>query len=64
MESTMSAHAYTASKAAAQLSFFNWALRRKPRIQRLDLDSLSDHLKRDLGFAGGRDPAPRNVLRD
>jgi hypothetical protein len=31
---------------------------------RLDLESLSDHLKRDLGFADGRAPAPRDLLRD
>lgn len=31
---------------------------------RLDLDSLSHHLKRDLGFADGRLPPPRDLLRD
>ena len=29
----------------------------------LDADSLPEHLKRDVGLAGGR-PAPRDPLRD
>ncbi len=31
---------------------------------RLDLDSLPDHLKRDLGLLGGRDTPPRDLMRD
>lgn len=31
---------------------------------KLDLESLPDHLKRDLGFLGGRETPPRDPLRD
>ena len=31
---------------------------------KLDLESLPDHLKRDLGFLGGRETPPRDLLRD
>ncbi len=31
---------------------------------RLDLESLPDHLKRDLGLLGGRDAPRRDLLRD
>jgi hypothetical protein len=30
----------------------------------LDVKSLPEHLKRDLGLAGGRSSAPRDPLRD
>lgn len=60
----MSAHAYTSSRTAAQLSFFSWAFRRRARAPRLDLDTLPDHLKRDLGFLTGPDPSPRRRVRE
>ena len=63
MESIMSAHVASVSRAASTLSLFGRAFRRS-RTPRLDVRSLPDHLKRDLGFLGGRDPAPRNVFRD
>jgi hypothetical protein len=31
---------------------------------RLDVDSLPEHLKRDLGLAGGRSSPPRDPFRD
>ena len=34
------------------------------RSSRLDLNALPDHLKRDLGFMGGRDSPLRDILRD
>ena len=34
------------------------------RAQKLDLDALPDHLKRDLGFLGGRAAPFRDPLRD
>jgi hypothetical protein len=36
----------------------------KHSAPKLDLESLPDHLKRDLGFLGGRETPPRDVLRD
>ncbi len=38
-----------------------WSVR---RAARLDIDSLSEHLKRDLGIAGGRSSPPRDPMRD
>ncbi len=42
------------------------ALRRRVGGRRLRLapDSLSDHMRRDLGLSTGRDPLPRDPLRD
>ena len=37
---------------------------RRSRRNRLDPDSLSDHMRRDLGLLGGREPPVRNPLRD
>jgi uncharacterized protein YjiS (DUF1127 family) len=34
------------------------------RPAQLDLNSLPDHLKRDLGFIGGRSSPLRDILRD
>ena len=34
------------------------------RLPRLDLDGLSAHRLRDLGFSDGRAAAPRDQLRD
>jgi uncharacterized protein YjiS (DUF1127 family) len=34
------------------------------RSARLDLNSLPDHLKRDLGFMGGHSSPLRDILRD
>jgi hypothetical protein len=34
------------------------------RARKLDLDSLPDHLKRDLGFLSGRTAPFRDPLRD
>ena len=59
----MSAHVASVSRAASTLSLFGRAFRRI-RTPRLDIPTLPDHLKRDLGFLGGRDPFPRNPLRD
>jgi hypothetical protein len=39
----------------------NWWTR---PAQRLDLNTLPDHLKRDLGFMGGRASPLRDILRD
>jgi uncharacterized protein YjiS (DUF1127 family) len=39
----------------------NWWTRRSSR---LDLNALPDHLKRDLGFMGGRSSPLRDILRD
>lgn len=36
----------------------------KTSAQKLDLESLPDHLKRDIGLLGGRETPPRDVLRD
>ena len=59
----MSAHVMSVSRTASALSFFGRAFRRS-RTPHIDVRSLPDHLKRDLGFLGGRDAAPRNLLRD
>ena len=32
---------------------------RRPRRNRLDIDEMSDWMKRDLGFLDGRGPKPR-----
>jgi hypothetical protein len=36
----------------------------KRRLPKLDLNSLPDHLKRDLGFMGGRTSPMHDPLRD
>ena len=65
MESTMSATAHAAgvSRAASTLSLIGRAFGRS-RSQRLDVAALPEHLKRDLGFLGGRETVPRNIFRD
>lgn len=40
------------------------ALGRLRPAARLDLDSLSCHLLRDLGLADGREAGPREYMRD
>ncbi|MBA3516511.1 MAG: hypothetical protein H0T75_02420 [Rhizobiales bacterium] len=37
---------------------------RPAKTQKLDIESLSDHLRRDLGLAGGRASPPRDIFRD
>jgi hypothetical protein len=39
----------------------SWWTRRSPK---LDLNTLPDHLKRDLGFIGGHASPLRDILRD
>jgi hypothetical protein len=34
------------------------------RTARLDLETLPDHMKRDLGFLDGHAPAARDLMRD
>ena len=36
----------------------------RPARAPLDVESLPEHLKRDLGLVGGRPSAPRDPLRD
>ncbi len=60
----MSEHAHCAASRAPRFQLFQgwrWSDRRLPR---LDLNSLPDHLKRDLGFSGGRTSPVRDLLRD
>ena len=37
---------------------------RRRKAHRLDVETLSDHMRRDLGLIGGRDAPPRDLLRD
>ena len=52
--------------ASATLRFPRFSiLRRWSRpSRRLDLNALPDHLKRDLGFIGGRASPFRDIFRD
>jgi hypothetical protein len=49
--------AETRSVAARMLHVFTYALRQMERPDpRLDLDTMPDHMKRDLGFLDGQSP--------
>lgn len=37
---------------------------RQARARKLDVESLSEHLRRDLGLAGGRVSPRRDIFRD
>jgi hypothetical protein len=59
--SHLSHFAASANPRFPRLHVWNWWTRRSPR---LDLNSLPVHLKRDLGFMGGRASPLRDILRD
>jgi hypothetical protein len=50
--------------ARADALFRRWLGRRDPRVPTLRPECLPDHLRRDMGFADGRSPRPRDPLRD
>jgi hypothetical protein len=62
----MSSHSYFQAPASGWRLPRIGALRRlgHKATPRLDLETLPDHLKRDLGLLGGRHAPPRNLLLD
>ncbi len=63
----MNVHLYRQSAPAARWPsgiarwLSDW---RKVRGQKIDPESLSEHMRRDLGLLGGREPPLRDLLRD
>jgi hypothetical protein len=55
---------HLAASAVPRFPRFPVWRRRSRRSPRLDLNALPDHLKRDLGFIGGRASPLRDILRD
>jgi len=50
---------------APGVPLWRWLVRRPgPRTITLDVESLPDYLKRDLGLEGGRSAPPRDPFRD
>lgn len=50
--------------AEPRFGFWRWMLVRRSRLPRLNLEDLSEHQLRDLGFIDGRAVQPRDPLRD
>lgn len=55
---------HLAASTALRFPRFSILRRWSRSSPRLDLNSLPDHLKRDLGFTGGRASPFRDILRD
>ena len=62
----MNVHSYRIPSGAGvwPLPLPRWLRSRRNRAAKLELASLSDHMLRDLGLAGGRTAPPRDILRD
>jgi len=54
----------SAPAAPPRFGLFAWLRRRSPRIPKLDPETLTDALRRDLGLADGRIVPPRDPWRD
>jgi hypothetical protein len=55
---------FSPASAALRVPLFQRLRSAGGRVPRLDIESLPEHLKRDLGISGGRASPRRDPMRD